>query len=124
LGLDLDRETLAARLAERVDAFFARGLVEEVAALLAEGVPRSANALKAIAYREVVRSLAAGEDPRLARDAIVTATRRYAKRQRTWFRSEPGLTWLDAREGSGALAGRIVSAWSAWVAPEASGGAC
>jgi len=110
-GLAIDREALAARLASRVDAFFGQGLVSEVRALLASGVPASANALKAIGYREVVADLSSGRDPEGSREAIVAATRRYAKRQRTWFRREPDVTWLDASEGEEALAARIVTAW-------------
>jgi len=94
-----------------VDAFFGQGLVSEVRALLASGVPASANALKAIGYREVVADLSSGRDPEGSREAIVAATRRYAKRQRTWFRREPDVTWLDASEGEEALAARIVTAW-------------
>ena len=110
-GIDLDREILARRLAERVDSFFASGLVAEVEALLAAGVPPSANAFKAIGYREVLAALREGRDPEPTRAEIVTATRRYAKRQRTWFRREEGVTWLDAAEGEEILAARIAAAW-------------
>ena len=110
-GLALDRDVLAARLAARVDAFFAQGLVEEVRALLAAGVPKGANAFKAIGYREVLLALEQGRDPEATREAIVTATLRYAKRQRTWFAREPGVVWLDASEGEERLASRIASSW-------------
>ena len=108
-GLAVDRDVHATRLASRVDAFFAQGLVDEVTALLASGVPSSANAFKAIGYREVLAALASGRDPESSREAIVAATRRYAKRQRTWFRREPDVTWLDVSEGEERLAARIVS---------------
>lgn len=110
-GLDLDRETLAARLAARVQAFFAAGLSGEVERLLASGVPETANAFLAIGYREVMRARLEGGDPEATKDAVVAATRRYAKRQRTWFRREPGLTWLDAALGADALAEIVESAW-------------
>jgi tRNA dimethylallyltransferase len=110
-GLAIDRDALAERLAARVDAFFAQGLVQEVRGLLASGVPSTANALKAIGYREIVGALTEGRDPEAVRAAIVAATRRYAKRQRTWFRREPEVTWLDASEGEEELASRIVSSW-------------
>jgi tRNA dimethylallyltransferase len=109
-GLDLPRELLNERLEARVDGFFAAGLVAEVDRLLAEGVPASANAFKAIGYREVVRARAEGRDPEAERDAIVQATRRYAKRQRTWFRSEPDVAWLDASGGLDDLAATIAAA--------------
>jgi tRNA dimethylallyltransferase len=124
-GLDLGREALAARLTDRVAAFFAAGLLGETSALLAAGVPPGANAFKAIGYREVVHALTAGEDPspRL-QETIVAATRRYARRQRTWFRTEPGVTWLDADESQDALVTRMADAWRVFRTPEAPRGAC
>ena len=111
-GLDLDRRRLADRLARRVDAFFAAGLAGEVVRLLDEGVPASANAFKGIGYREVLTARSEGGEPASKREAIVIATRQYAKRQRTWFRKEPGVTWLDGELPADALASRIVSAWT------------
>jgi tRNA dimethylallyltransferase len=111
IGLDLERGALVDRLAARVDAFFEAGLVEEVRSLLAAGVPESANAFKAIGYREVIAALGAGEDPDTVREAVKISTRRYAKRQRTWFRAEPGIVWLDAAEGPARLAARVVDLW-------------
>lgn len=94
-GLDADRKWLHPRLDRRVEAFFEAGLVAEVRRLLVR-VPREANAFKAIGYREVLRWL----DGHLSETELVTEiqrnTRRYVKRQRTWFRKEPGLHWLDA----------------------------
>ena len=110
-GLDLPREILNAQLEARVDGFFAAGLVAEVDRLLAEGVPAGANAFKAIGYREVVRARREGGEPEAQRDAIVQATRRYAKRQRTWFRSEPEVAWLDASGGLDTLAATIAAAF-------------
>jgi tRNA dimethylallyltransferase len=116
-GLDLDRELLGRRLAERVDSFFDRGLVAEAQRLLAGGVPPRANAWKAIGYREVLAAILRGEDPEATRELVVRATRRFAKRQRTWFRSEAGVTWLDAVLGPDALAEAIVERWRGTVAP-------
>ena len=112
-GLDLDREVLAGRLAARVDAFFAADLPGEVDRLMASGVPETANAFKGIGYREIVRAKLERRDPGETREAIVVATRQYAKRQRTWFRKEPGLVWLDAALGPDVLAEAIVTAWYA-----------
>ncbi|HEX4823107.1 MAG TPA: tRNA (adenosine(37)-N6)-dimethylallyltransferase MiaA [Candidatus Polarisedimenticolaceae bacterium] len=116
IGLTLDRDLLAARLTARVDRFLESGLEEEVAHLLAAGVPESANAFKAIGYREALRARSLGLDLGTERDAIVTATRRYAKRQRTWFRREPGVVWMDASGDPDALAGEIVASWRRFVA--------
>jgi len=112
IGLDGDRERLARRLDERVDRFFEAGLVEEVRGLLALGVPSRANAFKAIGYREVLAALEQGRDPAEARDEVRRNTRRYAKRQRTWFRKEPGVTWLDAESEPADLARRVAELWT------------
>jgi tRNA dimethylallyltransferase len=108
-GLDSDRQRLAARLDRRVEAFFAGGLIEEVRALLAAGVPPEANALLGLGYREVVAALAQGQDPRGRLEEVQRRTRRYAKRQRTWFRHEPGVEWLEADRAPDDLAREIAS---------------
>ena len=123
-GLELDRDRLAERLAARVDAFYAADLHGEVARLLASGVPETANAFKGIGYREILRAAAEGRDPETARESIVIATRQYAKRQRTWFRKEPGIVWLDAARGADALATVIVAAWRSFGAGEGAASAC
>jgi tRNA dimethylallyltransferase len=96
LALDLDRELLWSRLRERVDGMFREGLIEEVRQLHAAGYGPSLRPLQAIGYREVGLLLAGSMDETGAREAIYLATRRYAKRQRTWFRAEPGVVWMDA----------------------------
>jgi tRNA dimethylallyltransferase len=107
LGLHMDRAALYARLDARVERFFERGLIDEVLWLLGPGgVPPDANALRAIGYREVVRAcrpLADGSwifagDEAEVRAEVAQSTRRYAKRQMTWFRREPGTVWLDAED--------------------------
>lgn len=102
VGLDLPRALLYERLDRRVERFFAAGLVDEVRALLDQrGLPPSANALRGIGYREVVewltgRSAARDLDELVA--LVQRNTRRYAKRQMTWFRREHGTRWFDARD--------------------------
>jgi tRNA dimethylallyltransferase len=100
-GLTLPRAVLYDRIADRVRAMAGRGWVEEVEALLKRGLDPSLPAFQAIGYRQLVRHVL-GEWP-LARalDETVGATRRYAKRQETWFRSERDVTWLDARDPAG-----------------------
>jgi len=104
LALALDRDVLSARLRARVAGMFAAGLADEVRALHAAGYGRELRSLRAIGYREAC-ALVAGE---LGRDEAIErawiATRRYAKRQRTWFRAEPGLEWLDAADRERAVA--------------------
>jgi tRNA dimethylallyltransferase len=110
-GLDCERESLNCTLAARVERFFDAGLVDEVRALLLDGIPAEANAFKAIGYREVVAAIERGEDPSAVRDEVIRATRRYAKRQRTWFRGEPDVTWLDATRPADELAAEIAARW-------------
>lgn len=123
-AIDLDRGVLASRLSARVDSFFAADLPGEVERLLAAGVPATANAFKGIGYREILRAREAGRDPATAREAIVVATRQYAKRQRTWFRKEPGLVWLPASVGLDALVKTLVDAWNAASSEEGANSAC
>ncbi len=95
IGLSMDRAALYRRIDERVVRFFAAGLLDEVRGLLARGVPRSANALKAIGYREALACLDGAIDPGEATALAQRGTRRYAKRQWTWFRREEGVVWFD-----------------------------
>jgi tRNA dimethylallyltransferase len=111
IGLDLDRERLARRIDARVERFFELGLIDEVHRLLQAGVPEHANAFKAIGYREVLDALERGTPPEQTREEILRNTRRYAKRQRTWFRKEPGVVWLDAGRERSALVERVVELW-------------
>jgi tRNA dimethylallyltransferase len=111
IGLDLGRGSLAQLLDARVARFFEAGLVAEVQGLLRAGLPPTANAFKAIGYREVLRALAGDGDLALALSRAQQATRRYAKRQRTWFRSEPGVLWLDAAAPAESLLDAALRAW-------------
>lgn len=96
LGLIAPRNELYARIEARVDAFFAAGLVDEVARLLEAGVPPDAPGMRAIGYRQVVGYLA-GRYP-LAEAVRLTKrdTRRYAKRQETWWRRDDRVRWFAA----------------------------
>ena len=96
-GLTMPREQMYARINARVDAMVASGLVEEVQRLLARGIePRQeGGAMQAIGYKEIVAALR-GEMPMdKAIDLIKQGTRRYAKRQWTWFRRDPRTVWFD-----------------------------
>jgi tRNA dimethylallyltransferase len=94
IGLTMDRRRLHARIDARVDAFFANGLVDEVKRHLASGRSPEANAFKALGYREVLAYLR-GDGPLEEAVALTKRnTRRYAKRQGTWFRAEPDVTWF------------------------------
>jgi tRNA dimethylallyltransferase len=95
IGLAMRREDLHRRIDDRVDGFFAAGLVEEVRRLLAAGCPPAANAFKALGYREVIAHLRGETTLEEAKALTRRNTRRYAKRQWTWFRKEPGVVWFE-----------------------------
>jgi tRNA dimethylallyltransferase len=93
LGLAMPREELYARIDRRVDQMVAEGLLEEVQALLAQGCTADLKSMQSIGYRHMIDHLQHGVDwaetlRRLKRD-----TRRYAKRQLTWFRADPDIVW-------------------------------
>ena len=94
IGVDIDRPTLDRRIAERVDAMFEQGFVDEVARLLDEGLAEGQTARRAIGYREVVAHLAGELTLREARDQTMFATRRFARRQDSWFRKDPRIVWV------------------------------
>ncbi len=100
LGTDMERELLYRRIDARVDGMIANGLLKEVQALLAEGVPPQAQAMQGIGYKELVPVLTAGRPIADAAAEIKRNTRRYAKRQWTWFRREKEIHWLDITDQS------------------------
>jgi tRNA dimethylallyltransferase len=95
VGLRRGRDDLAARIEARTRAILEAGLLEEVRGLLARGVPREAKPLGAIGYRQMVEHLEGRISLGGAARRIAQDTRRYAKRQMTWFRGEPGVRWID-----------------------------
>ena len=94
VGLDIDRPTLDARIEQRVDQMFADGFVAEVERLLAEGLAEGRTAGRAIGYREVAAHLAGELTLAEARERTVVATRRFARRQDSWFRKDPRIVWV------------------------------
>jgi tRNA dimethylallyltransferase len=94
IGLEPPREALYDRIHARTEEMLARGWMEEVRGLLAGGLPEDGKAFDFIGYRELSAVLRGEMALEAARDAIQQATRRYAKRQLTWFRKEPGVHWL------------------------------
>lgn len=98
IGLKVDPAVLRKRIDSRVDAMAASGLVEEVASLLERGFRKGITAPQAIGYKEIVSALDGRMSLEEALDSIKTATHRYAKRQRTWFRKDARICWIDANE--------------------------
>jgi len=98
IGLTMQRSALYARIDTRVDAMVADGLLDEVRTLLASGYRQALTAAQAIGYKELVPVVEAGAELEQAVAAIKQATRRYAKRQLTWFRADPRIEWIDVTE--------------------------
>lgn len=96
VGLTLSRALLYDRVAVRVGQMLADGWADEVRRLLASGLSPSAPAFQAIGYRELAAHLAGEATLEEARERIVRATRRYAKRQMTWFRRQTDVAWFPA----------------------------
>lgn len=99
IGLDyVNRAALYARIDKRVKEMFAQGLLDEVRRLLESGIPTSATAMQAIGYKEAVAHLRGEASEAEAVAAIQLATRHYAKRQRTWFRRNEKVHWLELED--------------------------
>ena len=95
IGLDVDRELLRDRLASRVHAMVARGLLEEVRRLDSAGLRHGKTASRALGYAQFLRVLDGGSGLAQATDETIIATRQFARRQLTWFRADPRVHWLD-----------------------------
>jgi len=95
----LDVPDLAERLAQRVDRMWAAGLLDEVAGLAGRGLREGVTASRALGYAQALAQLDGTTTGEQAREATVVATRRFARRQRAWFRRDPRITWLE-RDGS------------------------
>jgi tRNA dimethylallyltransferase len=112
LGLFPEREELYRRLEARLETMFAGGLVEEVRGILARGFAESCRGFESIGYKQAVQVI---KGELSLKDALFYArrdTRRYAKRQMTWFRQEPGLKVLQGFGGDTA----VMALAEEWVA--------
>lgn len=98
LGLTLDRSVLYDRLASRVNAMLGAGWLDEIERLLADGSSIESPAFQAIGYREFAAYLQGERSLQDSLEATIRATRRYAKRQLTWFRRRDDIHWLDASD--------------------------
>ena len=102
LGLDFDpRALLYERIDLRVGIMLEMGLVEEIKALLASGIPEKCTAMQAIGYKEFVAALEGQCSIEEAADEVRKSSRHYAKRQLTWFRRNKNMNWLTRRDGEG-----------------------
>ena len=96
IALQITPAETADRVARRVDAQFTRGLVDEVRALLARGVPETALPFSGLVYRQALEHLRGIRDEAATRQLIVRENRQYSRRQLIWFRKEPNLRWIHA----------------------------
>ena len=100
VGLAMDREVLYQRVNARVDRMREEGLIEEVSGLMDAGFEDALTSRQAIGYKEIIDALHGQCSMDEAFSQIKQATRRYAKRQMTWFRREKRIQWLDVTDAS------------------------
>lgn len=94
IGMTIDRAPLDARIADRVDAMWAAGFVDEVRRLATAGLRESLTASRALGYRQVLRFLDGEITEAQARELTIGATRKFARRQDSWFRKDARIHWL------------------------------
>lgn len=112
IGLDWETPILDERLAQRTDDMFDAGLVDEVAGLLDCGLRDGVTAARALGYAQVIAALDAGgtdEQFAEARELTFIGTRRYVRRQRSWFRRDHRVHWLDG--AAPRLADAVIARW-------------
>jgi tRNA dimethylallyltransferase len=94
IGVDIDRDTVDARIAARVGRMWDQGFVEEVRRLAAAGLREGLTANRALGYRQVLAFLDGELTEAEAREQTITGTRRFARRQDSWFRKDARITWV------------------------------
>lgn len=95
LGLTVERSLLHRRLADRVDRMVEQGLLGEVRSLEAQGLREGRTAGRALGYSQFLQVIDGESTVAQAAEQTVVATRQFARRQLTWFRADPRITWLD-----------------------------
>src|SRR5699024_2705196 len=95
IGIDRDTADLDGRIADRTRAMFVAGFVEEVRGLLGCGLREGTTARRAIGYSQILAHLDGEYDVGRAEELTFVGTRRYVRRQRSWFRRDRRITWLD-----------------------------
>ena len=95
IGLSMQREDLYEIINQRTMDMISQGFVDEVRTILGDGVPRTAQALNTVGYKEAVQFIDGEISEEQMTGSIQQATRRFAKRQMTWFRGEAGIEWIE-----------------------------
>jgi len=112
VGLDWDTTILDGRLMQRTDAMFDAGLVDEVSSLLERGLREGVTAARALGYAQVIAALDAGgtrDQLAEAHELTFIGTRRYVRRQRSWFRRDHRIVWLDG--SATGLVDDVIARW-------------
>ena len=107
IGVRLPAALTSERVSRRVEQQFARGLMDEVRALLDRGVPETARPFGGLVYRQALELLHGARDLAATKALIVQENRQYARRQLIWFRKEPNLRWFDGPGESAAVIERV-----------------
>ncbi|RSM61525.1 tRNA (adenosine(37)-N6)-dimethylallyltransferase MiaA [Amycolatopsis sp. WAC 01376] len=106
IGIDREPAELDARVDRRVEIMFETGLVDEVRTLLGRGLRDGLTASRALGYQQVIAAIDGDGDFQAASEATAQATRRFVRRQRSWFRRDKRIQWFDG--GSERLAERVL----------------
>ena len=116
IALRLPAAAISERVTRRVDAQFARGLLDEIRTLLARGIPETARPFGGLVYRQALEHLRGVRDEASTRALIAQENRRYARRQLIWFRKEPNLSWFDGPGESAATIAAVTRLVDTYVA--------
>jgi len=103
IGIDVERQRLYERINLRVDKMMEKGLYEEVESLYNTGADRNSTAMQAIGYKEIIDSLEGKCTIEEAVEKIKMESRRYAKRQLTWFKRNENIHWINPEDGFDAV---------------------
>jgi len=109
IGLRVEKKRLYRFIGQRVEEMIGMGLVEEVRRLLDMGFSPQLGPLRSLGYKELISYLKGEIILQEAKELIKLRTRRYAKRQLTWFRGEKGVNWLDVGDGIGEAEGKVLA---------------
>lgn len=120
IGLRMERETLYQRIESRVDAMMAQGFLEEVRGLTVAGYGPELKAMQSLGYRHLMSHLSGEISLEEAVAQLKRDTRRYAKRQISWFKADPQVCWLDvdAEPVAEAVADQVLVLWNTVRAPK------
>ena len=115
IGLQPPRAALYERIERRVHTMLNRGWLDEVAGLVRRGIPKNSKPFDFIGYSELQAHIEGTVTLEAATKAIAQSTRRYAKRQVTWFKKEPGVRWIDGPGEAAAVQEKVLAVVQPWL---------